>query len=146
MTSCLVDTNILLRLAETNSPMNAIARRSVVTLKQQGLELHIAPQNIIEFWVVATRPISSNGLGLTVEDAIRETQRLKVLFTLLDDRLELFSTWENLVQKYQVLGKQAHDARLVAAMAIHEISHILTFNIQDFQRFVEIIVIDPNAV
>jgi len=146
MTSCLVDTNILLRLAETNSPMNAIARRSVVTFKQQGLELHIAPQNIIEFWVVATRPISSNGLGLTVEDAIRETQRLKVLFTLLDDRLELFSTWENLVQKYQVLGKQAHDARLVAAMAIHEISHILTFNIQDFQRFVEIIVIDPNAV
>jgi len=141
-----VDTNILLRLAETNSPMNAIARRSVVTLKQQSLELHIAPQNIIEFWVVATRPISSKGLGLTVEDAIRETQRLKVLFTLLDDRLELFSTWENLVQKYQVLGKQAHDARLVAAMAIHEISHILTFNIQDFQRFVEIIVIDPNAV
>jgi len=104
MTSCLVDTNILLRLAETNSPMNAIARRSVVTFKQQGLELHIAPQNIIEFWVVATRPISSNGLGLTVEDAIRETQRLKVLFTLLDDRLELFSTWENLVQKYQVSG------------------------------------------
>lgn len=129
MTSCLVDTNILLRLAETNSPMNAIARRSVVTLKQQGLELHIAPQNIIEFWVVATRSISSNGLGLTVEDAIRETQRLKVLFTLLDDRLEMLSTWENLVQKYQVLGKQAHDDRLVAAVAIHEISHILTFNI-----------------
>ena len=36
---------------------------------------------------------------------------------------------------YGVLGKKAHDARLVAAMRSHAIDHLLTFNDQDFRRF-----------
>ncbi|HSK74585.1 MAG TPA: hypothetical protein VK892_22995 [Pyrinomonadaceae bacterium] len=36
-------------------------------------------------------------------------------------------------------GKNVHDARLTAAMIKHKISHLLTFNVKDFKRFVEII-------
>ncbi len=36
------------------------------------------------------------------------------------------------------MGKQAHDTRLVAAMIAHEMTHILTFNTDDFKRFSEI--------
>ena len=39
----------------------------------------------------------------------------------------------------------AHDARLVAAMVRHSISHLLTFNEQDFARYNEIAVIVPSA-
>jgi hypothetical protein len=45
-----------------------------------------------------------------------------------------------------VIGKNAHDTRLVATIAIHEITHILTFNRSNCQRYREIIVISPESV
>jgi hypothetical protein len=50
------------------------------------------------------------------------------------------------VAGYQVSGKNAHDARLVAAMLVHGIESILTFNTQDFFRYGEIRVLDVNKV
>ena len=40
----------------------------------------------------------------------------------------------------------AHDARLVAAMSVHGINHLLTFNIADFKRYPAITVLSPNSV
>ncbi len=48
--------------------------------------------------------------------------------------------------QYQVSGKNAHDARLVAAMMVHGISRILTFNVGDFMRYAGIAVLDPQQV
>jgi predicted nucleic acid-binding protein len=45
-----------------------------------------------------------------------------------------------------VLGKNAHDARLVAAMNVHGVTHLLTFNAADFRRFTTIQVMTPAAV
>ena len=39
-----------------------------------------------------------------------------------------------------------HDARLVAAMIVHGIPNLLTFNLPDFKRFTEITVISPEEV
>ncbi len=44
------------------------------------------------------------------------------------------------------MGKQVHDARLVAAMITHHITHLLTFNIDDFKRFSAIVVVHPRSV
>ncbi|MCY7275006.1 MAG: PIN domain-containing protein, partial [Phormidesmis sp. CAN_BIN44] len=128
--SCLVDTNILLRLAAVESPMHLAALRSITVLQSQGISLCVVSQNLVEFWVAATRPISSNGLGLTIDEAIQEIRKLRILFVLNDDRPEIFPTWERLIQHYRVMGKQAHDTRLVAAMLVHNIPKILTFNVQ----------------
>jgi predicted nucleic acid-binding protein len=49
-------------------------------------------------------------------------------------------------QKYQVTGKPAHDARLVAAMHVHGISAILTFDRTGFSRYDGIEVIDPADI
>ncbi|MBK1986987.1 type II toxin-antitoxin system VapC family toxin [Sphaerospermopsis aphanizomenoides BCCUSP55] len=143
--SYLVDTNILLRLVQKNNPMNPDAQRAIVTLKQKCELLYIIPQNLIEFWAVATRPINSNGLGLTIIQAAEETEKLKKIFTLQTDTPEIFIEWESLVIKHQVMGKQVHDARLVAAMVTHKITHLLTFNIDDFKRFSEIVVVDARS-
>jgi len=62
------------------------------------------------------------------------------------DTPAIFSEWEQLVIKHQVMGKQVHDARLVAAMVSHNITHLLTFNLDDFKRFSEIIAVDPRNV
>ena len=142
----LVDTNILLRSVEESHPMNHAAVNAVHSLLAKGEELCIIPQNLIEFWVVATRPASVNGLGLSFALAIAQLTELKDIFTLHPDTPAIFSEWEKLVVKYQVMGKQAHDTRLVAAMKVHQITHLLTFNTDDFQRFSEIAAIDPRSI
>lgn len=144
--SYLVDTNVLLRLVQKNHPMRPDARRALVTLRKQGEELCITSQNIIEFWAVATRPLDKNGLGLTVEEAAGETRELRRIFKLRPDSPAIFTEWEQLVAKYQVMGKQVHDTRLVAVMKAHGLSHILTFNIDDFKRFTDITPVAPQTV
>jgi predicted nucleic acid-binding protein len=84
-------------------------------------------------------------LGLTIEETEYEVRKFKRLFTFYDDEPNLFAEWENLVTKHQVLGKNVHDARLVAAMIHHQITHLLTFNAKDFKRFSEIILVDPRS-
>lgn len=64
--SYLIDTNVLLRLAQPDHPMHQDALNAVTTLHQNEDILFIIPQNLIEFWAVATRPLSVNGLGMTM--------------------------------------------------------------------------------
>jgi predicted nucleic acid-binding protein len=45
-----------------------------------------------------------------------------------------------------VVGKQAHDARLVAVTLVHGITHLLTFNTDDFKRYDEITVVNPKDI
>jgi predicted nucleic acid-binding protein len=54
--------------------------------------------------------------------------------------------WERLVTLHHVTGKNAHDARLVAAMVVHGITHLLTFNTADFVRFPGVMALDPASV
>lgn len=115
-------------------------------MRSQGDTLQIVPQNIVEFWAVVTRPQNANGFGFSVEQALQELTLLKQLFVLKSDTPEILLEWEKLVIKYQVLGKQVHDTRLVSAMIVHQISHLLTFNLDDFKRFSEIVAIDPRKV
>jgi len=64
----------------------------------------------------------------------------------LPDTADILPKWEQLIVKHQVLGKQAHDARLVAAMEVHNLTHLLTFNDRDFKRFTEITVVNPQNI
>jgi predicted nucleic acid-binding protein len=144
--SYLVDSNVLLRLVYRLDRMHIDAQNAYKLLREKDQMLCIVPQNLIEFWAVATRPVSANGLGLTVEEVAHESHLLKSLFALKPDISEIYPTWEQLVIKYQVKGKQAHDTRLVAAMIVHQISHLLTFNTDDFKRFSEIEAIDPRDI
>lgn len=144
--SYLVDTNILLRSAQPSHPMHADATRAVSQLLAGGEILSVIPQNIIEYWAVATRPVSANGLGLSVDETAVEVAKLKGIFRILPDSAAIFSEWEGLVSKHGVKGKEVHDARLVAAMLSHGVTHLLTFNTDDFKRYTQITVINPVDV
>jgi hypothetical protein len=54
--------------------------------------------------------------------------------------------WRDLVTANQVKGKTAHDARLVAAMLWHQLTHRLTFNASDFKRFAGIQIFTPQQI
>jgi predicted nucleic acid-binding protein len=141
----LLDTNILLRLAQPHHPSAQVATQTLRALRVRNEVLHITQQNIVEFWAVTTRPIGSNGLGFSIEQAAAEVETLKRLFALLPE-LPLQNAWERLVVNYGVSGKNTHDARLVAAMVVHGIESILTFNVQDFLRYAEIQVLDVTKI
>jgi predicted nucleic acid-binding protein len=97
---------------------------------------------------VATRPVANNGLGLAVERTQRLVERAESFFTLLLDTQLIYREWLRLVGTHAVSGVNAHDARLVAAMKIHGVSHLLTFNTDDFKRYhgSEIAVTTPAEV
>jgi predicted nucleic acid-binding protein len=144
--STLVDTNILTRSIYKADPLHQLAVNALDGLRQKGEQLCIVPQNLYEFWVVCTRPTSQNGLGMIPSQVDAEISQLEPLFAFREDVPDVFREWKLIVYQYQVIGKSGHDARLVAAMRVHNIGQLLTFNINDFQRFQGIVALSPQQV
>ena len=145
--SYLVDTNIHLRIAQPASPDHAAARQAVALLLQEGADLVVALQNLVEFWAVATRPTAARGgLGLDHTRARAELAQIVSLFRLLPDSAGVFPRWLALLDSPGALGIQAHEARLVATMQEHGMTHILTFNTPDFVRYSGIFAVHPSSV
>jgi hypothetical protein len=115
----------MLRIAQDRRPMNTAATQATTTLIRQGDTVHIIPQNLYEFWSVATREIKYNGLGLSVGEAQTELARLRSLFSYLPDTPAVCSQWERLIVQYAVIGRDSHDTRIVAAMNVHGVTHLL---------------------
>jgi predicted nucleic acid-binding protein len=65
---------------------------------------------------------------------------------VLPDSLAVHEEWRRLLVMHSVSGVQVHDARLVAAMRVHGVKHILTFNDKDFARYADIEAVHPRAV
>jgi predicted nucleic acid-binding protein len=145
--SILLDTNILTRLAQPSHPHHAAASAAVLSLQHRREDLRIAPQNLYEFWVVATRPVAANGgLGMPAPTAKAMLDHFEALFSPLADPPDLYARWKALVATHATVGKAAHDARLVAAMQAHGIGQILTFNGADFSRYPAVTPLDPASV
>ena len=144
----LTDTNVLLGVAHPADPRYPIAQATMHKLWANAHELQATSQNFAEFWNVSTRPTDRNGFGLTPDETDELLQGLERSFSLLPDSPDTYPIWRRLVVDYDVSGVQVHDARLVAAMISHDVTHILTFNTQDFTRYVPegIVAIDPAAV
>jgi predicted nucleic acid-binding protein len=139
----LVDTSVLARTLQPHHPMYAVADAAIERLLGQGRELYIVPQNLIELWVVATRPVAQHGLGMAPAAMGVELARIKSMFVLLPDTAAVYSAWEQLVVQHNVPGKTAHDAHLVAAMRVHGVTSVLTFDPDGFSRYPEIEVVHP---
>lgn len=144
----LVDTNILLRVLHRTDPRHAIVRGAARTLRTNSHKLQATSQNFTEFWNASTRPINRNGFGLTPTETDRLLRIAERIFPLLPDSPAIYPEWRRLVVDYGVSGVQVYDARLAAAMIVHNVTHILTFNTSDFARYAPdgIVAVDPTTV
>lgn len=142
----LVDTNVIVRWLLPHDPLSPPAVTAIDTLQGRGETIYVGAQNLIELWNVATRPPTANGLGMTPMRAAGELNRVEALFPLLDDVPTIYRQWRTLVEREGVIGRQVYDARLAAVMVVHAITHLLTFNTNDFRRFPEIVAVDPREV
>ncbi len=116
-------------------------------LDANGHECVIVPQVLYEYWVVATRPIENNGLGMPVANADAALSQWIAVFRLLLDERGVFAYWRDLVATKDVKGKNAHDARLIAAMQRTTAStDLLSFNKADFTRYPGVNAFTPTEV
>jgi predicted nucleic acid-binding protein len=146
----LLDTSILVRLANANDAQHPVAAGAVLELHRRSEVLHITPQVLIEFRNVATRPKSANGAGLSIVDAETHAATFEAKFALLAETPDIFAAWKALVGALGIIGKQVHDARIVAVCHAHAVTHLLTFNVAHFGRMAAfgpgVVVVDPATV
>ncbi len=146
----LVDTSLLARLANSRDAKHALTVRAVLRLHRGREVLDVTPQVLIEFRSVATRPVSANGLGLSAADTEAHVSQFEKRFPLLADASGIYAAWKALVEAVGVIGKQVHDARLVAVCHVHKVTHLLTFDVSHFRRMSAfgpgLIVVDPATV
>jgi len=140
----LLDTNVLLRLRDLDDPRRSDCIAAVDRLTEQSHTLVVCAQVLIEFWAVATRPRNVNGMGLAIEDVLRELDELRRVFPCLPEPPDIAARWRQVVVDHGVMGRQAHDARIVALMQAHGIAHIVTLNVDDFTRYQGITPFSPQ--
>lgn len=89
----LLDTTILGRLANASDTQHAMAAWAVIELHRRGQVLHVSPQVMIEFRNIATRPVTVNGLGLSVADTESLSAEFEAKFPLLEETPAVFPIW-----------------------------------------------------
>lgn len=113
---------------------------------QRGAVFCYTSQNVAEFWNTCTRPLDRNGYGLSPQEADRRARLFEDKLRLLPDSLAVHQEWRKLLVVSNVSGVQVHDARLVAAMRVHGVGRILTFNEKDFARYTDIEAVNPRTI
>ncbi|GAB4305731.1 MAG: hypothetical protein Fur0025_47800 [Oscillatoriaceae cyanobacterium] len=146
MTKYLLDTNVILRFINPKDVQHNLATDAISYLLTKGNECFLTSQVLIELWVVATRPVEVNGLGWNIAQTRTIVEQLLIRFPLLEESPDIFPNWLDLVTVNRVMGKRTHDMRLVAAMLVHEVTHILTFNPSDFAGTPGITIVLPQEL
>jgi len=146
MTRYLLDTNVVLRFCNPSDVQHSLATDAIACLLTQGDECFLTAQVLIEFWVVATRPVEVNGLGWAVEGTRSTIDQLLNRFPLLEDSSQIFPNWLQLVTVNRITGKRTHDVRIVAVMLAHGVTHLLTFNPSDFIASAGITIVPPQEL
>jgi len=146
MATYLADTNLILRLADPASPQHSIVIQALAQLFCRGDEVFLTPQNFIEFWAVAMRPVDANGFGWGSERTTREIAELQKRFPMLTESPDIFPRWLELVKRFSISGKRVHDARLVAVLQSHRVEKLITFNTADFAFIPSPSLVDPRSL
>jgi predicted nucleic acid-binding protein len=142
----LVDTNVLLSWVNPQTLSYLAATAAIRKIARQSDISCYTPQNLVEFWRVCTRPVRQNGFGLSPLEADSKAHLIEDHFRLLPDIPAIHDYWRRIVVDNSISGVQVHDARLAAAMHVHGIARILTFNGRDFVRYPGVLAMNPNQV
>ncbi|MFY9822999.1 MAG: PIN domain-containing protein [Thermoanaerobaculia bacterium] len=131
----LVDTNVLLSATAPLRPLHRAALAVLNDWPNQGTILVTSSQVLREYLAVATRPVAVNGLGLGVEDALANVSAFRGRMRLLVDSEPVWDRLRALIATYGCLGKQVHDANIVATALTSGVAKLVTANAGDFNRF-----------
>jgi predicted nucleic acid-binding protein len=129
-----VDTNVLIYSTRPSSSFHGRATAALENAVGGEPRLAISRQIVREYLAVATRP-GGESEPLAMSDALADVARFMRSFNILEDGPVVAEQLLRPCRTVQVVGRQVHDANIVATMLAHGESRLLTANRRDFQRF-----------
>lgn len=129
-----LDTNILLRSTLPRFPEYEKVYAFVSQYFDDNYELWISRQIIREYIAQCTRP-QNFVKPLSTEEIVEQVKGFYGLFKIADETEVVTQKLLQLIQTYQIGGKQIHDANIVATMLANEIEQLITLNHSDFKRY-----------
>ena len=139
-----IDTNVLVYASRPTAPEHAAARAALAGAEASDSAVWISPQDLREYLAVVTRTQATSP-PLPMATAIADVRCFQSSFEVADEGPAVLERLLGLLTAYPGAGKQVHDANLVAAMLVHGVRRLLTFNAADFQRFAGAIEIEALA-
>ena len=131
----MLDTNVFLSATDEGRAEHRQAMLIFNEWAGGGTTLYASGQIMREYLAVATRPVDKNGLGLKQADALANVRALRRRTSLLAEDGKVADRLLSLLDDTPCMGKQVHDANVIAAMLVHGISTLVTINVADFTRF-----------
>ncbi len=105
-------------------------------------KLYITRQIIREYLNVMTKPDNLKYF-INKYDLIQDIEYFQENFIVLDEKESTTRNLLNLVHKFEIKGRQIHDANIVASMLANNIKNIFTHNVKDFERYNSLINVIP---
>ena len=137
-----LDTNILIYASIAQSPLHTTALNAIWEREQIGIELWISRQILREYLAALSRPQAFTP-PISISILAVQVQAFERRFQIAEDNAQVTANLLTLIHQVSVGGKQIHDANIVATMQTYGISHILTHNTADFNRFAGFITVLP---
>ncbi|MCR1782269.1 PIN domain-containing protein [Nocardioides carbamazepini] len=134
-----LDSNVLLAATDAGR-RNHVQALELVRYDERRLA--ITPQIVREYLVVGTRPPEVNGLGLSMPQALGNVDDFLLDMSLLSEGDASLRWLRDLLDHHEVLGKQVHDANVVAVALAHGAGAIVTENTRHYARFAGLIGIE----
>lgn len=129
-----VDTNVLLRARQDKVQHHQEAKSLITKMLNDDVELWISRQIIREYLVQITHP-NTFSIPLTIDEILEDINTMLSLYIVADETQQTTEQLLQLLKEYPTIGKQIHDANIVATMLVHGIDTLLTINIDDMKRF-----------
>lgn len=141
-----LDTNVLLCATDKSRSNHQAALSLFEDVSRAGGHLAWSGQVIREYLVVATRPLSVNGLGLEPSAAIHNIKRFSKRLNLLEEGTDVSRRLTGLVERFDLKGKRIHDANIVATMLAVGVTKLVTDDTSDYRVFKEIDTFHPSEL
>lgn len=139
-----LDTNILLTATDSSRLQHKSCHELFQRAPSGGLHLAISNQIVREYLVVATRPVSVNGLGLSTKDSLHNIMQFLHYCLVIEETEATLNLLIEYVGKYSISGKHIHDINLIALMMTNNIETLITLNPADFKAFTVLTVLGPD--
>ncbi len=138
-----VDTCILLEATDANRGHH----RAALDVLELHPALVLPAQAIREYLAAATRPVSANGLGLSLIAARANLDAFRVNVRLLPEERPVLPSFFRLLDDAPCTGRRLYDAHLAATAMAHQVAEVVTLNGTDFAPFsAHLTVVTPTQV
>lgn len=139
-----VDTNVLFHARVTQSPFHQVADEMLTQFVATGNKIWLSRQIFREYLSVMSR-LGKFPIAIPIASLTDDIQEFESRFEIAEDGPQVTASLLTLLNTIPTLGKQVHDANIVATMLASGVTKLLTQNVADFQRYSHLITVIPLA-